>query len=588
MAEMAETLRTIHALHGSSAVLRIFASSRFPIAAALTRICFINPEASEAKEDLLCAALEQLLAVARDIEKEAPGDIRLQDDPKRYLDQWSNVRGTHWFSVHVDASGLRFYRLTSAGREAHTILASIEAGRSIATESRLKRFIDLANDLAARASGRADRRITQLKAQIARAEREIAQIERAGQLAAIPEREIVAGFEELLRIHGAIGADLDQVRELVAQHRSATQDIVMTSDEPKGRLLDLVFSEEDKVRDTDEYASLNAFRLVLTDDELRKATRRRVGELKNHPTIHRRFIATGQMPARFDGAVESFFDRSRRIDFEFTGYYEQLRGIVVREDIDEMRAVSRTHKSLGKNFIELRDKVCPSPRDPRLQGLGIMLAGTALKPHPSADVRFPANLAPRTRPVTSDGHSENESDPKAFEREMRRDTYIAPPQLKLRIELTRRKVGKPTIRLSDVLHLFPLQYGLLELNAYIELAVQHVPSCFDSAHVAVTRLTDLHEDAVGRRRCTFFDPAFLPSGEPGDGLHDIDCLVPSDTDADAAGEEELINGHLNELVLAQIARIQLEADASTTNTEDQPVMAKTYGRLAAQDHTNGE
>lgn len=588
MAEMAETLRTIHALHGSSAVLRIFASSRFPIAAALTRICFINPEASEAKEDLLCAALEQLLAVARDIEKEAPGDIRLQDDPKRYLDQWSNVRGTHWFSVHVDASGLRFYRLTSAGREAHTILASIEAGRSIATESRLKRFIDLANDLAARASGRVDRRITQLKAQIARAEREIAQIERAGQLAAIPEREIVAGFEELLRIHGAIGADLDQVRELVAQHRSATQDIVMTSDEPKGRLLDLVFSEEDKVRDTDEYASLNAFRLLLTDDELRKATRRRVEELKNHPTIHRRFIATGQMPARFDGAVESFFDRSRRIDFEFTGYYEQLRGIVVREDIDEMRAVSRTHKSLGKNFIELRDKVCPSPRDPRLQGLGIMLAGTALKPHPSADVRFPANLAPRTRPVTSDGHSENESDPKSFEREMRRDTYIAPPQLKLRIELTRRKVGKPTIRLSDVLHLFPLQYGLLELNAYIELAVQHVPSCFDSAHVAVTRLTDLHEDVVGRRRCTFFDPAFLPFGEPGDGLHDIDCLVPSDTDADAAGEEALINGHLNERVLAQIARIQLEADASTTNTEDQPVMAKTYGRLAAQDHTNGE
>lgn len=71
MAEMAETLRTIHALHGSSAVLRIFASSRFPIAAALTRICFINPEVSEAKEDLLCAALEQLLAVARDIEKEA-------------------------------------------------------------------------------------------------------------------------------------------------------------------------------------------------------------------------------------------------------------------------------------------------------------------------------------------------------------------------------------------------------------------------------------------------------------------------------------------------------------------------------------
>jgi hypothetical protein len=301
MMEMADTLKSIHSLHGGSAVLRIFASSRFAIAAALTRICFINPETSEAKEDHLCATLEQLLQIARELETGTAYESRIQEDPKHYLEQWSNVRGSHWYSVHVDASGLKFYRLSSAGREAHTILASIEAGRSVATESRLKRFIDLASDLAARASGRTDRRINELRAQIARAQREIAEIELTGEVAAMPEREVMAGFEELLRIHGAIGADLDQVRELVAQHRSATHDIVMTSEEPKGRLLDLVFCEEDKVRATDEYASLDAFRQLLTDDQLRSATRQRVEELKAHPAIRKRFVATGKMPARFDG-----------------------------------------------------------------------------------------------------------------------------------------------------------------------------------------------------------------------------------------------------------------------------------------------
>ena len=44
-------------LHGNSAVLRIFAARRFPIAAAITRICFINPEMSEVAEDELCAAV---------------------------------------------------------------------------------------------------------------------------------------------------------------------------------------------------------------------------------------------------------------------------------------------------------------------------------------------------------------------------------------------------------------------------------------------------------------------------------------------------------------------------------------------------
>ena len=526
MPELLDTLKAIHLLHGSSAVLRIFAARRFPIAAALTRICFINPERSEVAEDELCATLDRLLNAARAIDIEAAEDTRIQDDPKSYLEQWSNLRGAHWFSVHAAPSGLKHYRLTAAGREAHTILASVEAGRSVSTESRLKRFVDLAGDLSARASGSPDRRIGELKTQIQRAEREIAEIERTGRVEVMPERELVAEFEELLRLHGAIGADLDQVRELMGQHRASTQDIVMTSEAPKGRLLDLVFSEEDKVRETDEYASLDAFRQLLTDDQLRLATRRRVEELKRHPAIHKRFIATGKAPARFDGAVESFFDRSRKIDAEFTGYYEQLRGIVVREDIDEMRAVSRTHKSLGARFVDLRDRLAPTPRDPRLKGVGIVLPGTALKPHPTADIRFPANLAARARPAPPADATDDESDPGAFEREMRRQAHIARAQLKLRIALARKRVGRDDVRLSEVLALFPLKYGRLELNAFIELAVQHLPSRFDPERIAVIRLIDQHEDPIGLGTCTFFDPVFLPSGVHGAGIEDIHCLVP--------------------------------------------------------------
>ena len=554
MAEVLETLKTIDFLYANSPVLRIFSSPRFPIAASLTRICFINPEVSEATEDQLCAALEQLLAAARELDLSQEGESRLQDDPKHYLDQWSTLRGPHWFSVHVDRSGLKFYRLTSSGREAHTLLASIEAGRSVSTESRLKRFIDLANDLAARTSGVPDRRIRDLKEQIARAEKEIATIERTGQVEPLPEREIVAGFEELLRIHGAIGADLDQVRELVARHRSATQDLVMTSDSPKGQLLDLVFGEEDKVRETDEFASLDAFRQLLTDDQLRSATRRKVEELKGHPAIYRRFIAAGKMPARFDGAVESFFDRSRRIDSEFTGYYEQLRGIVVREDIDEMRAVSRTHRTLGKRFIELRDRIKPSPRDRRLLGIGLVLPGNALKPHPTADIRFPTNLARRSRVAPVVDGADEKADAEAFKRDMRRQTYVAEEQLKLRITLARMKSGRTEVRLSEVLHLFALKFGLFELNAFIEMAVQHVPSRFDPKLIAATRLIDEFEDPLGQRTCTFFDPVFLETGEPGQGIDAISCLLPDDDLVDDGTWAELESAGVKAVVQRLIGR----------------------------------
>ena len=302
----------------------------------------------------------------------------------------------------------------------------------------------------------------------------------------------------------------------------------MTSEAPKGRLLDLVFAEEDKVCDTDEYASLEAFRQLLTDDQLRQATRHKVEELKRHPVINARFIASGKAPARFDGAVESFFDRSRKIDAEFTGYYEQLRGIVVREDIDEMRAISRIHKSLGGRFVELRDRLQPSPMDRRLRGIGITLPGTKLKPHPTADIRFPANIAARTRPAPPVDAADDESDPVAFEREMRRLAHVARPQLKLRIALTRRRSGKDDVCLSEVLSLFPLKHGLLELNAYIELAAQHLPSRFDPDRIAVTRLIDEHENELGLNSCTYFDPLFQVGGAPGAGIEDIHCLAPED------------------------------------------------------------
>jgi hypothetical protein len=220
-----------------------------------------------------------------------------------------------------------------------------------------------------------------------------------------------------------------------------------------------------------------------------------------------------------------------------------------------MRAISRIHKSLGKRFVELRDRLKPSPRDPRLHGIGLVLAGTSIKPHPSADIRFPANLAARARPVAPDGQDEDESDPEAFEREMRRNAYIADPQLKLRIALARKKVGRQAIRLSEVLALFPLKHGLLELNAFIELAVQQVPSRFDPAHVAMTRLVDEHEDPPGRRTCTYFDPIFLPLGEPGAGIESIHCLLPEDDALDGNTWRGLHEGGFRDQVQQLIERL---------------------------------
>ena len=584
MPKLDDTITSISLLHSSSPVLRIFAAQRFSLAAALTRISFINTERSEVSEDELAATLDSLLKAAITLRLDQDNGTPILDDPGHYLHQWSNVRGAHWYSVHADPSGLKFYRLTPHGREAHTILVSIEAGRSVSSESRLKKFIDLTNNLSARASGDADRRIDELQAQIERAKREIAEIKRAGRVEIMPERELAAEFDELLRLHGAIGADLDQVRSLMAQHRADTQDIVMTSEASKGGLLDLVFNQEDQVRETDEYASLDAFRQLLSDDQLRLATRRKVEELKNHPVIRRRFIETGKAPARFDGVVESFFDRSRKIDAEFTGYYEQLRGIVVREDIDEMRAISRVHKSLGANFLELRDRLAPTPRDRRLKAVGLTLPGVKLSPHPSADIHFPTDLAAPTRTAPPADIEDDESDPLAFEREMHRQAHIDRKQLKLRLHLTRKKLDRSDVSLSEILFIFPLRFGLMELNAFIELAVQDVASSFDSTRIATTRLRDEYEDPHGLISCTFFDPVFLAAGEPGAGIEDIHCLVPEDNASDESAWSQIERQGARALLSNLAVQPPDTQDKDAENSDSEPISATGTGKKSNHDY----
>ena len=108
------------------------------------------------------------------------------------------------------------------------------------------------------------------------------------------------------------------------------------------------------------------------------------------------------------------------------------------------------------------------------------------------------------------------------------------------------------MRLSHVLRLFPLKFGLFELNAFIELAVQHVPSRFDVTRIAVTRLIDEFEDPLGQRTCTFFDPAFLEEGESGHGIEAINCRLPDDSLIDdgtwAALEEGGVKARLQRLI----------------------------------------
>lgn len=156
------------------------------------------------------------------------------------------------------------YELATSTIEAIRFISAIEKPHTAATESRLTLVIGALAKLADDTDSDKARRVSRLRAEQERIEREIMAIEQ-GVVQVLPQTSALERTREIIALADELAGDFRHVRDRFEQLNRDLRERIMDSDGNRGEVLDALFAGIDLIADSDAGRSFSAFWRLLTD-----------------------------------------------------------------------------------------------------------------------------------------------------------------------------------------------------------------------------------------------------------------------------------------------------------------------------------
>ena len=158
------------------------------------------------------------------------------------------------------------YELSTSTIEAIRFISGQIEPHSAATESRLGLVIDALAQLAEDTDSDKARRISRLRDEQARIDREISAIEQ-GVLHVLPEAAALERTREVITLADGLAGDFRRVRDQFEQLNRDLRARIMESDGNRGEVLDSLFAGIDLISESEAGRTFTAFWRLLTDPE---------------------------------------------------------------------------------------------------------------------------------------------------------------------------------------------------------------------------------------------------------------------------------------------------------------------------------
>jgi hypothetical protein len=158
------------------------------------------------------------------------------------------------------------YELATSTIEAIRFVSGLVKPHASATESRLSLVIDALARLSDDTDTDKARRIARLRADQARIERDIADIEH-GVMRVLPEAAALERTREIITLADDLTGDFRRVRDQFEQLNRDLRERIMESDGNRGAVLDSLFAGIDLISESDAGRTFTAFWRLLTDPE---------------------------------------------------------------------------------------------------------------------------------------------------------------------------------------------------------------------------------------------------------------------------------------------------------------------------------
>ncbi|MBS0591764.1 MAG: DUF3375 domain-containing protein [Proteobacteria bacterium] len=261
-----------------------------------------------------------------------------------------------------DGASEEEYELSSQAAQAIRFLASLEAPRTAATESRLSLVIQQLVQLAEQTETDPAARMSALLAERERIDAEIARAAE-GRLATLDAKRALERTREIVRLADDLAEDFRRVREDFGRLNRDFRERILGDEGGRGELLDRLFEGVDVIAESEAGRSFNAFWALLNDSE-----RSAQLDAALDAVLSRTFA---QVLAREErgflrGLTRVLLDRGGEVHEVLQHFARSLRGFVQSRGYLEQRRLNHLLREAQVQALQLRDDVRARQRMPYL------------------------------------------------------------------------------------------------------------------------------------------------------------------------------------------------------------------------------
>ena len=434
---------------------RLLRSDHAPLVTSFLHRVFIERNQRVLAESDLAEALEDQLYGLR----ERTGEDAFPKSSREYLGDWAHPDRAWLRKFYVEGSDEPHYDLMPATEKAIAWLRSLSERKFVGTESRLLTLFELLRQINAGAEEDPAQRIKDLERQKRSIEEEIERV-RQGDMQVLNPTAVKDRFQQFMQMSRDLLSDFREVEQNFRTLDRATRERIALWEGPKKDVLGEVLGRRDAIIDTDQGRSFLAFWDFLMSqshrDEL-SALLERVLDLVP--------IKEMDPDTRIRNVHHEWLKAGGHTQQTVRGLSHQLRRFLDDHVQLENRRIMEILRGIEKHAVVLRDD-CPDGAVTEIPASSVDIALPMERPlwRPTAEIKI--------REIDVRAGAEDIDAAALYEQ-----VFV---DKKLLLDHIRQVLQeRPVVTLQELCEMRPLEQGLGELLAYLQLATDSLDAVVD-------------------------------------------------------------------------------------------------------------
>lgn len=448
---------TLELLKQNHPAWRLLRSDHAPLIAGFLHRTFVAPNQRLIGQADLAEALEDELFALR----ERLGNDTFPKPAMDYLNDWAGNDKAWLRKFYRQGSDEPFFDLTPATEKAIAWLGSLTERAFVGTESRLLTLFELLKQISEGSETDPETRIAELEKRRTELDAEIARI-RAGDLALLDDTALKDRFQQFTALARELLGDFREVEHNFRGLDRRVRERIALWEGGKGELLQDIMGERDAIADSDQGRSFRAFWDFLMSS-------RRQEELSSllEKVLALQPVAELRPDARLRRVHYDWLEAGEHTQRTVAELSRQLRRFLDDQAWLENRRIMEILHGIEAKALALRDNQPPG------EVMAIAEAAADIELPMERPLHTPA-VKPRIESIVPQTGDEDLDAAALF-------SQIVIDKTQLARHIRHALQDKAQITLAELCRARPLQHGLAELVAYLQLGGDSFKTTVDEA-----------------------------------------------------------------------------------------------------------